>query len=63
MYKTQGKAKTALNVLKFFDWCYRHGAHSALQMHYVPLPEKVIKMVEKSWKNTIKDSSGNAIYK
>ncbi|HEY5313853.1 MAG TPA: phosphate ABC transporter substrate-binding protein PstS, partial [Pirellulales bacterium] len=32
--------KTAV-MLKFFDWCYRHGAADAEALHYVPMPSEV----------------------
>ena len=63
MHTTQrdpGKARTAL---KFFDWCYKHGARAALDLHYVPLPEKVVKMVEGEWRKSLKDASGHPILK
>src|SRR5579875_368090 len=36
-------------VLKFLDWCLRHGEQEAVQLDYVPLPAPVIAQIEASW--------------
>ena len=54
VYKEQANAETAKEVLKFFDWCYRNGGKTAEKLDYVPMPEKVISLVEKAWKEQIK---------
>jgi phosphate transport system substrate-binding protein len=53
VYKEQANAETAKEVLKFFDWCYRNGGKTAEKLDYVPMPEKVISLVEKTWKEQI----------
>lgn len=63
MYKTQDNAAQAKEVLKFYDYAYKHGADAAIKLDYVPMPEAVVKMVENTWANTLKDKSGNAIWK
>ncbi len=50
MYKEYAKAKTGQEIFKFFDWSYKHGADMAKQLHYVPLPDNVVQLVEESWK-------------
>ena len=62
MYKTQDKPETAKAVLKFFDWCYKNGSTTALSLDYVPMPEKVIEMVEKTWATTIRSQDGASIW-
>jgi len=54
VYKEQANAETAKEVLKFFDWCYRKGGKTAEKLDYVPMPEKVVALVEKVWKEQIK---------
>jgi phosphate transport system substrate-binding protein len=54
VYKEQANAETAKEVLKFFDWCYRKGGKTAEKLDYVPMPEKVVSLVEKTWKEQIK---------
>jgi len=63
VYKTQDKAATGLEVLKFFDWAFSNGSKMASELDYVPLPENVQKMIRASWKEQIKDASGKAIWK
>ncbi len=62
MYKTQARPEKAREVLKFFDWSFRHGQKMAESLDYVPMPEAVVKMVESTWKETIKDRSGNPVW-
>lgn len=59
MYKRQQNVKTSKAVLNFFDWCYKHGAQAALSLHYVPMPDEVVKLVEKSWRDDIKGVNGS----
>ena len=54
VYKEQANAETAKEVLKFFDWCYRKGGKTAEKLDYVPMPEKVVALVEKVWKEQVK---------
>jgi phosphate ABC transporter phosphate-binding protein len=49
MHKEPKDAVKAQQVLKFFDWAYEKGGEAAEKLHYVPLPEKVVKSVKKSW--------------
>ena len=61
VYKEQTSAATAKEVLNFFDWCYRNGNSTAEKLDYVPMPEKVVKMVEKVWTEQIK-ASGKPVW-
>ncbi|GBE48252.1 phosphate-binding protein PstS precursor [bacterium BMS3Bbin12] len=62
VYKTQSKPEVARQVLKFFDWSYRHGLKMAERLDYVPMPAKVVRMVEGTWAREIKDRSGNPVW-
>jgi len=62
MHKTQDKAANAKEVLKFFDWAYANGSKLALDLDYIPMPDKVVKLVQNAWKNQIKDTSAKAIW-
>jgi phosphate transport system substrate-binding protein len=63
MYKTQDKPETAREVLKFFDWAYSdEGDKLAASLDYVPLPNSVTELIKSTWKETIKDKSGNPVY-
>jgi phosphate transport system substrate-binding protein len=49
-HKDQPDAGKAKEVLKFFAWAYKHGGDMAKDLHYVALPENVVKLAEESWK-------------
>jgi phosphate transport system substrate-binding protein len=54
IYKEQPDIKVAKTVLSFFDWCYRHGADMAKELHYVPIPLNVVEIVEQTWRKEIR---------
>lgn len=62
MHKAQADAAKGKEVLKFFDWAFKSGDASAVELDYVPLPDSVVKLVQESWKANLKDASGKAIY-
>jgi phosphate transport system substrate-binding protein len=49
-----GKDTHTQDALKFFDWAYTQGQSLAEGLDYVPLPAGVIKLVEKTWQDSIK---------
>jgi len=53
VYKAPKDPASTLEALKFFAWAYKDGIDLANQLDYVPLPEKVAKLVQKTWKETI----------
>ncbi len=54
LHKKQEDAKQAKTMLEFFDWCYNHGKQQAKALHYVPLPENVVALVEETWAEEIR---------
>ena len=50
MHKQQADSAKAKGVINFFDWAFRNGSQLAEQLDYVPMPEKVVGLVEQSWK-------------
>jgi len=54
IYKDQKDMNRTKTMLRFFDWCYRHGADIAERLKYVPMPDKVINLVESVWENEVK---------
>ncbi|HSY26583.1 MAG TPA: phosphate ABC transporter substrate-binding protein PstS, partial [Burkholderiaceae bacterium] len=62
MHKVEANAAGAKEVLKFFDWSYKNGNAMAVDLDYVPLPAPVVKLVQDSWKENIKDSAGKAVW-
>jgi phosphate transport system substrate-binding protein len=49
-------------ALKFFDWAYAKGGKQAEELDYIPMPEAVVKLVEKSWANDIKGRDGKPLF-
>jgi phosphate transport system substrate-binding protein len=60
-YKDYPDAAKGKAVLKFFDWSYKHGSEMAKELHYVPLPEKVLKLIEDDWAKEVK-SGGKPLW-
>jgi phosphate transport system substrate-binding protein len=44
-------------ALKFFDWGYKNGKKMASDLLYVPMPDSVVGLIEKTWKEKIKGAS------
>ena len=61
MHREQADPVKGKEVLKFFDWCYRHGDKIAEELHYVPLPEKVKDLVRQYWSKEI-SAAGKPIW-
>ena len=62
MHKAPTDAATAGEALKFFDWAYRKGDKMAADLDYIPMPDSVVKMVESTWSQNIKDSAGKPLW-
>lgn len=62
MHKTQAEGITGRAVLKFFDWAYKNGAGMATELDYVPMPAATVKLIQDSWKASLKDANGKAIW-
>ncbi|MGZ3693269.1 MAG: phosphate ABC transporter substrate-binding protein PstS [Bdellovibrionota bacterium] len=54
MRKDPNNAEQSKEALKFFAWVYANGQDMAKELHYVPVPAKVSKLVEKTWKEELK---------
>jgi phosphate transport system substrate-binding protein len=61
MHKKAEKAADSAEALKFFAWAYAKGDKMAEDLDYVPMPDKVVGAIEKSW-SEIKDASGKPVY-
>jgi len=62
LHKTQAKPEQGAEVMKFFDWAYKGGDDAAKGLDYVPLPDAVKNQIRATWKSSVKDASGKAIY-
>ncbi|RUP29080.1 MAG: phosphate ABC transporter substrate-binding protein PstS [Curvibacter sp.] len=49
MHKKQDKPAQATTALKFFDWAYKSGDKTAVDLDYVPMPDSVKEVILKSW--------------
>jgi phosphate transport system substrate-binding protein len=52
--RTLKNAETGRAMLSFFDWCFKHGDRTAEKLDYVPVPDKVVKLVEETWAQQIR---------
>jgi phosphate transport system substrate-binding protein len=62
MYATPQDPTASAEALKFFAWGYKNGKQMAADLDYVPLPDKVVSLIEKLWRDKIKGPDGKAIY-
>jgi len=61
MHKVQDRPEQGAQALKFFDWAYQHGDKMAEDLHYVSLPDSLVKTIHASW-GEIKDTSGRPVF-
>jgi phosphate transport system substrate-binding protein len=62
MHEAQAHPERALAVLRFLDWSYRSGQAMAEELHYVPIPSNVVELVEKTWREKIRDAKGQPVW-
>jgi phosphate transport system substrate-binding protein len=62
VYAQPQDAAATGEALKFFDWAYKSGGKMAQELDYVPMPEKVVADVEKTWASQIKGADGKPVY-
>ncbi len=63
VYKEAKNPGRTAAVLKFFDWAFHHGQEMADALHYVPMPDNVVKMVEETWKQEIHGPDGTPVWR
>jgi phosphate transport system substrate-binding protein len=61
MHKQPQDPTVAREALKFFDWAYSKGDAMAQDLDYVPMPDKVVAAIKKSWMDQIKDKDGKPL--
>ena len=49
-------------VLKFLDWCLKHGQEQAKALDYVPMPDPVVAQIEAFWHTTFKGDDGKPLW-
>ena len=60
VYKEQADLAKAKEMFKFFNWCLDDGDKTAVELHYIPMPDSVVKLIKDAWKANIK-SAGQAV--
>ena len=41
-------------AIKFFKWAFANGDKMAEELDYIPMPDNVVKLIEKTWSSDIK---------
>jgi phosphate transport system substrate-binding protein len=54
MHKDSVDKASSQEALKFFKFAFDQGAKSAEELDYIPMPDSVIKLIEKTWSADIK---------
>lgn len=62
LHKVQDKPGQGAEVMKFFDWAYKHGDKLAAELDYVPLPDSLVALIGKAWTASVKDASGKSLW-
>jgi phosphate transport system substrate-binding protein len=62
IYKQPDDPEAVKTALEFFDWAYQDGDKMAEDLDYVPIPDKLVGLVKTTWKQSVTDGSGKAIY-
>lgn len=61
LHKEQKDKFRASKMLDFFNWALEHGDKMAVNLHYVPMPDSVAKMIRDTWKSKLK-SKGKMVW-
>jgi phosphate transport system substrate-binding protein len=62
VYQRPVDPPAVLTALKFFDWAFNKGQDMAQSLDYVPMPDSVVKQIEKTWTSSIMDSIGEPVW-
>jgi phosphate transport system substrate-binding protein len=54
MHKDPTDKAAAKEAIKFFKWSFEKGGKMAEELDYIPMPEPVVKLIEKTWSTDIK---------
>jgi phosphate transport system substrate-binding protein len=54
MHKEPSDKAASAEALKFFKWAFEHGGKAAEELDYIPMPDSVVKLIEKTWSADIK---------
>ncbi|MBV8917972.1 phosphate ABC transporter substrate-binding protein PstS, partial [Bradyrhizobium sp.] len=54
MQKQPADKAASAEAVKFFKWAFEHGGKAAEELDYIPMPDSVVKLIEKTWSADIK---------
>lgn len=54
MHKVPTDKAASTEALKFFKWAFEKGGKMAEELDYIPMPDSVVKQIEKTWSADIK---------
>jgi phosphate transport system substrate-binding protein len=54
MHKEPADKAASGEALKFFKWAFANGGKMAEELDYIPMPDSVVKLIEKTWAADIK---------
>ena len=54
MHKEPADKAASKEALNFFAWAFKNGGKAAEELDYNPMPESVVKLIEKTWSAEIK---------
>jgi phosphate transport system substrate-binding protein len=62
MHRQPQDPAAARSALQFFDWAYKNGADMADELDYVPMPQKVVDLVEQTWTKDFAPAGGQPLW-
>jgi phosphate transport system substrate-binding protein len=54
MHRDPADKAASAEAVKFFKWAFANGGKMAEELDYIPMPDAVVKMIEKTWSADIK---------
>jgi phosphate transport system substrate-binding protein len=54
MHKEPADKAASAEAVKFFKWAFAKGGKMAEELDYIPMPDAVVKLIEKTWSSDIK---------
>ena len=54
MHKDPADKAASAEAIKFFKWSFVNGGKMAEELDYIPMPDNVVKLIEKTWSSDIK---------
>lgn len=54
MHKSATDKAASQEAIKFFRWAFKNGGKAAEELDYIPMPDSVVQLIEKTWAADIK---------